>query len=97
MNTDKPNASARCLAFLLPALFACQPTWAEAPRVHNPVLLGPIDRVGSHRASGGSLLVAIDDEVNASASSPTMTGNYVVRETESRRGRFSIRPPRPRP
>jgi hypothetical protein len=82
-------SKALCLPRLLPALIfsvalGCEPRWAAAPRVPNPVLLGPVDRVGGHRMAGGSVVGSVDDEVKAFSSSSTTEhreGNYIVRET----------------
>jgi hypothetical protein len=76
---------ARALPALIPLVaLGCQPRWAGAPRVPNPVQLGPVDRIGGHRAAGGSAVGAVDDEVSAFVSASTSQqrqGNYIVRTT----------------
>lgn len=83
---EDPLRTPWTLALLLPTSLACAPRWAAAPHVPNPVLLGPVDRVGGHHAAGGVVVGVVDDEVNAFVSASTSEhreGRYIVRETVS--------------
>jgi hypothetical protein len=67
------------MRFLLPLVIAgslgaaaCEPTvQATAPNVANPVLLGPVDRVGGHRTEAGPptghFVTVLEDGVSSSA------------------------------
>lgn len=66
------------LAVSLSSLAGCaKPNWISAPNVPNPVLLGPVDRVGGHRTSGGRLVGKIDSEAFTEVSGHADHGLYV--------------------
>lgn len=60
----------RRLPFLAALVLAASGSWGcthatlEVSRVPNPVLLGPIDRIGGHRAVEARVVASIDDEVS---------------------------------
>lgn len=61
----------------------CAPATLQAPYVPNPVLLGPVDRVGGHRAADtrATTLGRVDTEVNDLVSVSTdqkQVGNTVI-------------------
>jgi hypothetical protein len=74
------------LALVALAMPGCEPHWAGATRVPNPVLLGPVDRIGGHRAEPASPIGAVDDEISAFVATSTTEhreGDYIVRETRT--------------
>jgi hypothetical protein len=52
----------------------CAPSTLEAPLVPNPVLLGPVDRVGGHRAGQDRTLGTIEGEASSSFSASRSGG-----------------------
>ncbi|HEU4404547.1 MAG TPA: hypothetical protein VFS43_04565 [Polyangiaceae bacterium] len=94
----RPFAAGRAplpsLLFLF-TLAACtpEPNWVGAPRVPTPVLLGPVDRVGGHRADAGGKAVgqfgtSVDQTASYSRSETQVGTTVYVREerTASRDG-----------
>jgi hypothetical protein len=85
-----PSAGrARLCPLVLLTLAACkpEPNWVGAPRVPTPVLLGPVDRVGGHRADEGAKAVGqFGTSVDQTASysrSETKVGNTVYVRQEA--------------
>jgi hypothetical protein len=62
------------LLLLAGAAVGCVQSTLEAPAVPNPVLLGPVDRVGGHRAGQERAVGLIDGEASDDASSSTSAG-----------------------
>lgn len=71
-------AAASCAA-------ACTPATLEAAYVPNPVLLGPVDRVGGHRAVDTKTLqqveVEVEDFVSVTTKSKEVGGQTVTTQT----------------
>lgn len=68
------------------ALGGCSPVTLDVPRVPNPVTLGPVDRIGGHRAGGEKAVATLDTEANdfvAASTTEKEVGNTVVRETRT--------------
>jgi hypothetical protein len=62
----------------------CTHATMEVSHVPNPVLLGPIDRVGGHRGTTAKMVNMVNEEVSdfvAASSSQKQTGNVVVTTT----------------
>jgi hypothetical protein len=56
---------------LLCAGCANNPQWVSAPRSPNPVLLGPVDRIGGHLAEDAIAVAKVDVEIAQRASVST--------------------------
>lgn len=79
------------LPFVLAAgLAGCHPSTLEAPLVPNPVLLGPVDRVGGHRADSGRTLRSIEGEASDRVSSSKDAASGVRTTTAIHEGSGSI-------
>jgi hypothetical protein len=59
------------------------PEWVSAPKSPNPVLLGPVDRIGGHRSEAAVAVGSIDVEVSQTASAETKNGQVVRSEASA--------------
>lgn len=66
------------------------PTTLAVVSCPNPVLLGPVDRVGGHRAAPAKRVGKVDEEVSVSASATSSTQNGVTTTTTSSSSKEAI-------
>jgi len=86
-----PAAVAILGAVAATALGGCaEPTTLHVVSCPNPVLLGPVDRVGGHRAAPAKRVGKIDEEVSVSASATSSTQNGVTTTTASASSKEAI-------